>query len=266
MTNVSAEEVLERTALYREIFDFTIDPVAEPDRFEALTKELSPRYDGDRQLVRFELERADDSGFTAEQRGVIMRTAVDLEMLKNETPLEGKFDLVIALGAARMANYDRTYYGAESLQSEKAAGKLVVVGSTRSLASGELEAASSYAFEGTTTEGDLVEAAATKVSEEFDMDIESLVVDNPKAHTELIVESAIERFAIQAGQRIAGITTQIYRIPTVLDLSRVGRRHGIETAVAGNPSGLEIIGNRTFTTYNAEIIRALRAVAKTYQE
>lgn len=261
-----ASEVIERTSVYREQFGFDVNVVNEPERFEQLTQELNPRFDGDRELVRFELEQTDDSGFTAAQKGAVIMTASALEMLDTETPLTGEFNLIIPIGAARMANYDRTRYAAEAIKSGAASGRLVVVGSTRPLVKGEAEAAASYTPEGAETEADLVKAAAQKVSEELDMDIAHYIVEDPKAHNELILEAAREAFAIKAGQRVAAVTTQIYRVPAALDFMRVGARHSIETSVAGNPSDLKIVGNRTVATYNAEIIRALRAVSKVYQE
>lgn len=268
-----ASEVLDRTIEYRQEFGFTVDPVADPFSFEQLARELNPRFTGERELVRFELEETDDvekadDGFSTEQHQLILATAKSLEMLKPETPLEGEYDLILALGAARMATYDRARYAAEAVTNGQAAGEIIVVGSTRPLVEGEAQAAASYAPDSPETEADLVVAAMEKVSDEYDIEVYAMFVENPKAHNEIILESVISNFqaAYHNLGRIAGVTTQIYRIPTSVDFARVGKRHSIDTVVAGNPSDPSIVDRRTPSTYNSEIIRTLQAVGKHFQE
>jgi len=61
------------------------------------------------------------------------------------------------------------------------------------------------------------------------------------------------------GSRVAAVTTQIYQAATSLDIARVGKKYGLETMAAGNPSDPKVVEARTPATYLSEVLRTLRA-------
>jgi hypothetical protein len=263
MPHITATEVLDRTGLYLTHFELAVDPAEDPAQFVAAVDELNPRFKGERTLVRFELEK-DTTEFPAATKGIILETAVALEMLKHETPLVGEFDVIAALGAARRAPYDRIKYAVQAVKSEAASGRVVAVANTRDLVPGEAEAAAAFIPAGAETEADLVRGAAAKVSEEEDVEIPVIVTDHPKADTETTVSTMMEQFGQDRLARVGAVTTQIYWAKTELDMARFGRRYGTDTAVAGNPSEPAIVGNRTMATYHSEILSTLYAVGRTF--
>lgn len=259
---LSADQVLDATEAFREHFGLTVDPRTNPDEFEQAIREVNPRFAGDRKyidVVRFQLED-DVTDYTAHDKKVIMRAAGALDMLAPETPLVGEFDVIVGLGAARMANYDRLQYAAEALKSGHADGLLIAAGGLRLLANGELEAAASYAPENATTEADLLRGAAEKIGEEYGLEVAVVVVEDERAHNAMIVDAVKQAFP--EVRRLAGVTTQIYQVRTALDFNRQGNMLGIETAVAGNPSDPGIVVKRTPATYQSEIAGAQQAAAK----
>jgi hypothetical protein len=226
--------------------------------------QLNPRFSGERTLVRFELEK-DTTEFPALTKGIILATASVLDMHRYETPLVGEHDLIVPLGAARMENANRPAYAAKAVATGQASGRIVMAGSVRPLNPGEAEAAASYAYDNPQTEADLVIAGAARAAEAYDVDIATVISDNPRAGTPDVTKLVIEQMGLQPGMRMAGVITQIYRTSADLDVARVGGAYGIDTAVAGNPSNPETVAKRTVATYHSEILRTLRAAANTYR-
>ena len=67
-------------------------------------------------------------------------------MLETETPLQGHYDAVAALGGARQANLDRLRYAAEARRSGKASfDHLVAAGAKRKLRDDEKANVANYA-------------------------------------------------------------------------------------------------------------------------
>ncbi len=82
-----------------------LDPLGQPEAYAQTLQELSPRHKGDRTLVRFELEE-DETRWPEEIIATTNSLAKRFGMLKHETPLEGQFNLIVAMGAARRALYE----------------------------------------------------------------------------------------------------------------------------------------------------------------
>lgn len=195
-----------------------------------------------------------------------------MRMLVPETPLEGDYDVVIALGGARQSNIDRLRYAADAAARGQAGFKhLIIAGSTRKLNEAEQENTSNYA-PGAQTESDLCAAAAKVVREEYPgISAISLVVQEEKAGTPDVINSALNylhgRGELEAGAKAAAVTTQIYQASTELDLARVAKRFGVsQTFVAGNPSPAKTIEARTPATYMSEVLRTLRAAVLASQD
>lgn len=258
-------------------FDVNIDPATHTDEFIDAMRQLNPRYKGDRTLVRFELEQ-DQTEWPADMQGITMTSAVRLRMVEPEgdetpleTPLEGDFDIVGVLGAARQAPKDRALYAARAIHEGRAtAQKVVIVGSARKLGEAEQENTANYA-PGAVTEFDLCVGAAEAVKQEFpEIEVETMFVDSEKAGTPQVVEHILSelqsRDELPEGARLAAVTTQIYQTATSLDVARVAERFGIsDTLVAGNPSDPNIVAKRTPATYLSEILRTMRAAALALQ-
>jgi hypothetical protein len=265
-TQLSSQEVLQAGAEFLEHFGVQTNPAEQPEQFLEAMAQLDPRYQGGRELVRFELE-ADQTDWPEETKQIIMRAAESMRMLDTETPLIGDYKVVIALGGARQSNLDRTRYAAVAAESEQATfGELVVAGSIRKLNDAEKENVKNYAPEAE-TEADLCAAAASTVgAEHFGLKITHYAVFEERAGTPRIIESLLEnmitRGEITENAKIAAVTTQIYQASTELDLARVAKQFGItETFTAGNPSDPKVIEARTPATYLSEVLRTLKAAA-----
>lgn len=262
MTALTADAVLDATQAFREHFGVGVDPRQDPEQFDQAIDEVNPRFNGERKhidVVRFQLE-GDTTDYTIQDKKVIMRAAGALDMLAPETPMVGEFDVIAGLGAARMANYDRLKYGAEAIRTGNAAGRLIAAGSIRELKPGEAASAAYYASEVSATEADLLHSAAEKIGEEYDIEVPVVIVGDRRAHNAMIFDGIIRAFPHV--RRLAGITTQIYQVPTSLDFERQGRLAGVATAIAGNPSDPAIVAKRTPATYQSEVTRAQKAAAK----
>jgi hypothetical protein len=250
---------LPETAAFLEHFCITIDPLTEPEKFIEALRQLDPRYQGGRDLVRFELEQ-DQTQWPADAVKVIMDSAEALGLLKDETPLTGAFDLVIALGGARQSNLDRLRYAVESCRSGRSTiGRLVIAGSTRRINDPEKEAVANYAPTAD-TEADLCWAAARLVMREnAGLIIEVFIENNERAGNPEVIKGAILTQTTLSG-RIGVVTTQIYRTAAELDLMRIAKELGIDVVMAaGNPSDPVLVAKRTTATYLSEILRTLRA-------
>ncbi len=265
------QEILKAGSELLEHFGVDIDPAAEPEKFIETVSQLDPRFQGGRDLIRWQLE-ADQTQWPEDTKQVIMRAAEAMRMLEYETPLVGQYDVVVALGGARQANLDRTRYAAEAASKGQVSfGQLIVSGSSRKLLEAEQENAANYA-PGATTEYDLCEGAAKVASEEYPgLSIRAYPGGAEKAGTPIVLENTFRylkaREELHESSRVAAVTTQIYQAATELDLARIAKKFGItETYTAGNPSDSEIVKARTQTTYLSEIIRTLKAAALATQK
>lgn len=240
---------------FLEHFRVTLDPFRAEKCIEPL-QELDPRKGG---LVRFQLE-SDSTNWPDETKEIVRLTAETMGMFKRETPLEGDWDLVIALGGARRANFDRLNYAAEAIaQGRATTQELIIVGSfERLLSEKEREFTASFA-PGATTEYALCESAYEEVNQHY----QGLVNDCVGVHAENapgLFQGILEDHVVE---RMAVVTTQIYRMFTLFDLARVASWNLInEVMVAGNPSDPKIVAARTTATYLSEIIRTIIAAIK----
>jgi hypothetical protein len=253
------QEVLEAGQDLLDHFGVSVDPKQDPEKFREALSQLDPRYQGGRDLVRFELE-SDQTQWDEDTKSVIMKSAEGMRMLEHETPLAGQYDLVIALGGARQSNLDRTRYAAETTANIE---NIVVAGSLRKLNDAEKENASNYA-PGAETEASLCAAAAKVVKGEHpELQIRAIPTPGEKAGTPDVLEHIFDfmyhRGQISEGSRVAAVTTQIYQASTSLDIARIGKKYGLETMAAGNPSDPKVIEARTPATYLSEVLRTMKA-------
>lgn len=274
---ISPEQAIEIGRELLEYFDIDIDgklnPVTNTEEFVEALKQLNPRYKGDRTLVRFELED-DQTEWPTDMQRKTWDAAVGLRMVEPddaeepiETELEGEFDDVAVLGAARQAPKDRALYAAKAIHEGRAsAKKVVIVGSARKLKEAEQENAANYA-PGAKTEFDLCVGAARAVAEEYpDVEVETMFLDEEKAGTPQVMEHVLSelqsRGELSASARIAAVTTQIYQTSTSFDVARAAKKFGVhDTFVAGNPSDPNVVAKRTTSTYLSEILRTMKAAA-----
>lgn len=269
-SQLTPEQAFQAGAEFLQHFGVEVNPAEQPEAFTAALAQLDPRYQGGRELVRWQLE-ADQTEWPEDTKQVIMRAAEGMRMLVPETPLTGHYDVVIALGGARQSNLDRTRYAAQAVHEGKAnVDRLVVAGSKRKLNEQEQQNVANYAT-GATTEADLVAGAASTVAHETsDVNPEVHVIDSERAGTPDVVESVLQamkdRGELPEGSSVAAVTTQIYQASTELDLARVARKFGVtETFTAGNPSDPKIVEARTPATYLSEVLRTLRAAVNAAQ-
>lgn len=263
-TQPTGEQLLQAGSEFLQHFGVEANPVENPEEFRAALQQLDPRYQGGRDLVRWQLE-ADQTEWDEPTKDVIMRTAESMRMLEAETPLQGNFDAVIVLGGARQSNLDRTNYAVEAIKDGKATVKqLIVAGSSRELNEAEQENTANYA-PGAKTEFDLcVGAAATASKENPGLIASVMYVEDKKAGTPAVIEKVLTTLqgngTLPEGAKVAAVTTQIYQSSTERDLDRVAKQFGVdETFTAGNPSDPNVVAKRTPATYLSEVLRTLRA-------
>ena len=269
-TQPTPEQLLQAGSELLQHFAVEVSPTEQPEQFLEAMAQLDPRYQGGRELVRFELE-ADQTEWDEETKAVIMRTAESMRMLEAETPLTGNFDAVIVLGGARQSSLDRTRYAVEAAKDGAANIKqLIVAGSSRELNEAEQKATENYAA-GATTEFELcVGAAKTAAQENHGLVASVMYVEDRKAGTPAVIEKVLATLqangSLREGARIAAVTTQIYQASTELDLDRVAKQFGVaETFTAGNPSDPNVAANRTPATYLSEVLRTLKAATNAAQ-
>ncbi len=263
-TQLNPQEVLQTGAELLQHFGVNVSPIEQPEQFLEAMAQLDPRYQGGRELVRWQLED-DQTEWPEDTKQMIIRAAEGMRMLETETPLSGEFDAVIALGGARQSNLDRTRYAVEATKEGNANFKhLIVAGSSRELNEAEQENVANYA-PGATTEFEACVGAAKTVAQENPGLITSvLYVEDKRAGTPAVIEKVLSTLqangSIHEGSRIGAVTTQIYQGSTELDLARVAKQFGIsETFTAGNPSDPKIVEARTPATYLSEVLRTLKA-------
>lgn len=263
-TQFNPQEVLQAGSELLEHFGVEASAVEQPEQFLEAMAQLDPRYQGGRELVRWQLE-TDQTEWSEDTKQIILRAAEGMRMLEQETSLSGQFDAVIALGGARQSNLDRARYAVEAAKEGNANFKhLIVAGSSRELNEAEQENVANYA-PGATTEFEACVGAAKTVAQENPGLITSvLYVEDERAGTPAIIEKVLATLqangSIHEGSRVAAVTTQIYQSSTELDLARVAKQFGIsETFTAGNPSAPKVIEARTPATYLSEVLRTLKA-------
>ena len=276
---LSPYEVLSSSEDLLRHFGIEIDPVEHPQEFMEAIKQLDPRFQGERSLTRQDLEQ-DVTEWPADTVALINKTAEAMRMvvfdaegrpITNETPLIGHYDLVVALGAARQANLDRTRYAVDCVKGnreESSFKHLVVAGSSRRLPEAEQASTTNYA-PGAKTEFDLCTGAAKTVAQENPGLIIGLsYTAEEKAGTPDVLETVLSAMTqsdvvIYGESPIAAVTTQIYQVSTQMDLERVAKKFGItDVFVAGNPSDPEMIARRSPATYLTEIVRTLKAATQ----
>jgi hypothetical protein len=263
-TQPTPEQALQTGREFLQHFGVEVSPTEQPEQFMVAMKELDPRYQEGRELVRWELA-ADQREWPEETKDVILRTAESMRMLEKETPLSGHYDVVIALGGANQQNHERPAYALEAMKEGKASFKqLVIAGSSRKLKDPEIANAANYAKD-PVTEFDLCVAGAAKVAAEYPgVPVSVLLVDDEKAGTPDVIESVLNFMQANSNlpkdARVAAVTTQIYQESTELDLARVAQKFGItKSEAAGIPSPAKTIEGRTPATYLSEVVRTLKA-------
>jgi hypothetical protein len=289
-TQLTPEDVLSAGGEFLNHFDVEISPDSTQEFISAMDQ-LNPRFQGERALVRFELEK-DQTKWPEETIDITMNAAEAMRMLVPQTPFEGNLDTVVVLGAARQAPLDRMRYAARcmyrraSLGTQTAnvfrEGALIFGGSKRILNDLEKENVANYAPEAE-TEADLVEASMMHLdaeqqilTEEFQcypkiMHYGMKIVDSEKAGTADVIEAVLsemleynEKTGLNVPNtfRLGAVTTQIYQVATALDVARAAKKYGFsETFTAGNPSDPAIVQRRTTATYLSEVLRTLKSAS-----
>jgi hypothetical protein len=242
------------------------DPINDTELFLEACSQANPRYQGGKDLVRFQLEQ-DETTWPEEVQDATMILAGHLGMLRDSTPLSGKYDMIIALGGARRSPLHRACYAAQAVVDKRASVSyiLAIAGSTRPL--GETEKAQVQDFaEGAETEFDLCSGAAEVIRARYpDLHAEAVCNPDPKSGNDGVIDRSIEMLRLAAGQktlRVAAVTTQIYVQGLYLDMARAAKRHGLHSSTAaGHSSDPEMVFNRTVSTYLSECLTTLRKAA-----
>src|SRR5580700_8471737 len=89
-SQLSPQETLQAGAEFLQHFGVEVNPLENPEQFTEALAQLDPRYQGGRNLVRFELE-ADQTEWPEDTKQVIMGAAEKMRMLETETPLVGDY-------------------------------------------------------------------------------------------------------------------------------------------------------------------------------
>jgi len=254
------------TRLFLHEIGIEVDPIRELEDFKKACEQANPRYQGGRDLVRFQLEQ-DTSTWPAGVRYATMNFALRLGMTSGETPLNGEWDLIIALGGARRSPLHRACYAAQAIAESRAgAGILAVAGSTRLLNDIEKSQVQDFA-PNAETEYDLCVGAMNQVKKRYPkLTVAAICKDDPKSGNDGVIDQTIDalshELAIHKPLRVASVTTRIYVIGMELDMARAAKRHGWRGyAAAGHSSDPEMVFNRTISTYLSECLTTLRKAA-----
>ena len=280
-SSLSAEQIFIAARPLVDHFGIVVDPQTGGEAYAAALAQLNPRFVGDRHLVRWKLE-ADQTRWPEETTAVIKEAAEAMNMLKPETPLQGRFDLVLVLGGSRQAPADRARYAAQCLFNSADFSKVVVLGSRRLLDATEQANVANYA-PNAQTEADLAEATIEVLEQEDNRlanvhginpklpYVYSHIVEKERANNPDVIGSLLAEitaygtpleYELPKNFRLGAVTTQIYQSAVHLDLTRVAKGYGInEVFTAGNPSDPNVIAKRTTATYLGEILRTLRAAS-----
>jgi hypothetical protein len=278
-TQPTPEQILASAKEFLDRFGVEIDPKTDRKTFLDALQQLDPRFKGNRDLVRWQLEEdhtewADEPKKTEQSdkpkkptEEVIKDTAEAMGLLKPETQLVGNFYVVVSLGAARQANLDRARYATEAIRNGHAKVPLLIItGSDRQLNEAEQDNVANYA-PGAATEFDLATGAAQSIINEYPEISPMLVhVLGERANTTDVIKTVLAELEAGGvspnGLKLGAVTTQIYQPFTSIEVAAAAKELGVaETFVAGNPSDPNIVAKRTPATYLSEILRTLRAAA-----
>lgn len=277
----TAEQILTAGQPLVDHFGIEADPHSDREGFRSALAQLDPRYKGERSLVRWQLE-ADQTVWPEATDVLVKRTAESMRMMQTETPLQGRFDLVLVLGGARQAPADRARYAVKCLFSTADFIEVAVLGSQRPLNEQEQANVTNYALKAQ-TEADLAVAATTVLQQEDSRLAEERqvkpkikhayprAIDQVKASTADVVAFELSKITgrgteaeveLPQGFKLGAVTTQIYQPATQLDIVRVAKDYGItDVFTAGNPSDPNVVAKRTTATYLSEVLRTLRAAS-----
>lgn len=278
----TAEQILAAGQPLMDHFGIEADARINQEGFTAALAQLDPRYKGERSLVRWQLE-ADQTEWPEATDVLVKQTAEAMRMMHAETPLQGRFDLVLVMGGARQAPADRARYAAECLFNKSADFiSVAVLGSQRPLDDQEQAAVANYAPHAK-TEGDLAISAVKVLEQEENRfaavhqsepklkDVTPTVIEKVRASTADVVDFQLAKMTargtaaeieLPVGFKLGAVTTQIYQPATQLDIVRVAKEYGItDVFTAGNPSDPNVIAKRTTATYLSEVLRTLRAAS-----
>lgn len=238
------------------------DPFHDLDAFKQACSQANPRYKGNRDLVRFQLEE-DASSWEPELCHATMILARELGMF-NEKRFEGVADIGLALGGARRSPLHRGCYIAEAIARGKADVKfLVIAGSTRPV--GEAEQATVQDFAPRVkTEIDICEAAADFIGrKQPHMCIKVICNDDPRSGNRgVLAKVMLEIGSYYPIHSIIASTTAIYRTALMFDLMLAKEEYSLTYVdAAGHPSDPEMVFNRTIATYLSENLTTLSKAA-----
>lgn len=267
--NISGSLLLRNhaTRIFMRTLGITANPIEQFDLFLRECKRANPRYEGEKDRVRFQLEK-DSRLWSEEARDAIFNLAGYLNMLRGETPLTGAFDYIITMGGARRAPLDRACFAAQAILDSRASASkgIVIAGSTRLLADDEKPLIQDYA-PGAETEHDLCVGACERILKRHpELKIFTVRHDNPRSGNDGVINEFMnnhnQRFSNNEPLRIAGVTTRIYTVGLHLDLARAANRYGWrDFFAAGHSSSPEMVFNRQDSTYLSECFTTLRKAA-----
>lgn len=253
-------------------FGIEADPIHELDEFLLACQQVNPRYQGNRDLVRFQLE-TDESTWDDSTIRAIMKLAKSWGMTHGDT-MFSDFDgnVIVALGGARRSPLLRALYAILATLDRKAYANLIIVaGSLRQLLDAEKLVTQDFAPDAQ-TEYDLCVGARNMLLARYPhIKIETVCEDDPKSGNDGVIKAVMRacenRLATQYGfnaskMSFAGVTTQIYVRALDFDLARNAKIYGwSDYAAAGHCSDPEMVAKRTVATYLSECLTTLRKAA-----
>ena len=239
------------------------DPIKEYDAFKQACSQANPRYKGDRDLVRFQLEE-NTSTWDPDLCDATMLLARELGMFN-----EKRFDRTVAkiglaLGGARRSPLHRACYIAEDIVRGKIkVDVLVVAGSTRPLNEAEQATVQDFA-PGAQTEISLCDGAADFIKRKLpNQSVKVVCNDDPRSGNRGVIAQVIEEIGYnQPINSLIACTTGIYRTALMFDLMLAKKDHNLTYVdAAGHPSDPEMIFNRTVATYLSENLTTISKAA-----
>lgn len=266
--NLSGSLVLRNpaTKIFLRAMKISSNPFSELDQFKLDCQKAHPRYKDGEDRVRFQLE-SDESLWPEEVIDATLNLAGFLNMCRGETPLTGKYDLVIALGGARRSPLHRACYAAQAVEDQRAETKCIVIaGSTRLLQESEKPIVQDFA-PGALNEYDLCNGAAKKLLGRYPgFNVQTVCKDDPRSGNIGVIDEVMlwhtSNFPNSGPISVAGVTTRIYTVGLHLDLARAAKRYGWSNFLAaGHSTDPETVFNRTLTSYLAECLTTLSKAA-----
>lgn len=252
------------TRIFLRAVKITANPFTETAEFIQACNDANQRFRQGQDLVRFQLE-AERGPWTDEVMDATLNLAGFLGMCRGETPLTGKYNLIISTGAARRAPYNRLCAVVQTIIDGRAeADFIVTAGSTRPLLDAEKKVAEDYA-PGAKTEYDLCFGAREVVLSRFpELEIEAVCSENPHSGNDEVIDQVMRSFQRKLPDHpsVAVMTTQIYVKGLHYDLARAAKRHGWSSFLSvGHCSDPEMVFKRTIATYHSECLSTLRKAA-----